>query len=269
MNFKTFYGLSMNPFDKHALPLSDTFESEDRKAMMNRLSYLKDVRGIGVFTSAPSMGKSYCLKCFEASLNKNLYDMQYLCLSTVSVGDFYKQFCEKLGLEAKGGKTVMFRNIQDRVFYLYKEKKQPLILAIDEAQYLGNAVLKDLKMLMNFQYDSLNCFTLILSGEPYLNNTLEKPMHEALRQRITVHYAFQGLQPDEIPAYIRHKLRKAGGADTIIGEDAISAISGYCHGNPRIIDKVMTDALMLGAQLGRSCIDSEVILAAVNEQALG
>ena len=194
--------------------------------------------------------------------------MHYICLSTVSVGEFYKLLCEELGLEPKGGKTIMFKAIQNRISYLYKEKKQPLILAVDEAQYLGTPILKDLKMLMNFSYDSVNCFTLILSGEPYLNNTLEKPVHEALRQRITVHYAFQGLQPDEISAYIRHKLRLAGGADTLIGEDALSALNGYCHGNPRIIDNVMSDALILGAQLGRASIDSEVILAAVNEQML-
>ena len=96
----------------------------------------------------------------------------------------------------------MFRDIKDRIFYLYQEKKQPLIITIDEAQYLSNVVLKDLKMLMNFNYDSLNCFTLILCGEPYLNSTLTKPMHESLRQRITVHYNFQGLGPDEIPKYI-------------------------------------------------------------------
>lgn len=269
MNFKTFYGLSRNTFDKQCVTVKDAFESEDHKAMMNRLAFLRDVRGIGVFTASPGMGKSYCLRCFEASLNKNLYDMRYICLSTVSVGEFYKQFCEELGLETKGGKTAMFRAIQDRVMYLYKEKKQPLILAVDEAQFLGNTVLKDLKMLMNFNYDSLNCFTLILLGEPYLNNTLEKPIHEALRQRITVHYAFKGLSPDEIPAYIRHKIRLAGGSDTMIGEDALSALTGYCHGNSRVIDNVMSDALVLGAELGRSCIDSEVILAAVNEQALG
>ena len=269
MNFKTFYGLSCNPFDKQSQKVRDSFQSEDQKAMMNRLSYLKDVRGIGVFTAAPGMGKSFCLRCFEDSLNENLYDMHYICLSTVSVGEFYKLLCEEFGLEAKGGKTIMFKAIQDRITYLYKEKKQPLILAIDEAQYLGTPILKDLKMLMNFSFDSINCFTLILSGEPYLNNTLEKPIHEALRQRITVHYAFRGLQPEEISSYIRHKLRLAGGADTIIGEDALSALTGYCHGNPRIIDNVMSDALILGAQLGRSCIDSEVILNAVNEQALG
>ena len=109
MNFKAFYGLSCNPFDKHSLKISDSFESADQRSMMNRLSYLKDVRGIGVFTASPGMGKSYCLQQFEASLNKNLYDMKYICLSTVSVGEFYKQLCDRLGLEAKGGKTVIKR----------------------------------------------------------------------------------------------------------------------------------------------------------------
>lgn len=49
----------------------------------------------------------------------------------------------------------MFKAIQDRLFYLYKDKRQPLILANDEAQYLSNGILQDLKMLMNFKYDSL------------------------------------------------------------------------------------------------------------------
>jgi type II secretory pathway predicted ATPase ExeA len=198
MNFKAFYSLSCNPFDKQSLTVKDAFQSEDQKAMMNRLSYLKDVRGIGVFTASPGMGKSHCLRCFEASLNDNLYDMHYICLSTVSVGEFYKLLCEELGLETKGGKTIMFKAIQERIKYLYKEKKQPFILAIDEAQYLGNPILKDLKMLMNFSFDSVNCFTLILSGEPYLNNTLEKPVHEALRQWITVHYSLINLLHQDI-----------------------------------------------------------------------
>ena len=122
---------------------------------------------------------------------------------------------------------------------------------------------------LNFKYDSLNCFTLILSGEPVLNRTLERQVHEALRQRITVHYSFQGLNPDEVNAYIRHKLHVAGGAETIMGSDAVTAIAGFCKGNPRIIDNVMTTALKAGAQIQKTTIDSEVILAAVNEQSLG
>lgn len=267
--YRSYYGLRFNPFDKQNLREDAGFESTDHKVMMNRLNYLKETRGIGVFTAPPGMGKSFCLRCFEHSLNKSLFLMKYICLSTVSVADFYKQFCEELGLPSKGGKTIMFKSIQDRLYYLFKDKKQPLILAIDEAQYLSNGILQDLKMLMNFKYDSLNCFTLILSGEPTLNRTLERPPHEALRQRITVHYTFEGLNPDEICAYIKHKISCAGASESIIGEDALSALSGYCKGNPRLIDNVMTTALKAGYQMQKSVIDSDVILAAVNEQALG
>ena len=267
--YKSFYGLSFNPFDKQTLREDASFESSDHKIMMNRLNYLKDTRGIGVFTAPPGMGKSFSLRCFEHSLNRNLYLMKYICLSTVSVADFYKEFCEELGLPTKGGKTAMFKAIQDRLYYLYKDKKQPVILAIDEAQYLSNGILQDLKMLMNFKYDSLNCFTLILSGEPVLNHTLERPLHEALRQRITVHYSFEGLNPDEICEYSKHKLKVAGASESIIGDDALTAISGYCKGNPRLIDNVMTTALKAGYQMQKTVIDADVILAAVNEQALG
>ena len=87
----------------------------------------------------------------------------------------------------------MFEAIQKQLYYLFKEKRQPLILAIDEAQYLSTGILNDIKILMNHDYDSLNCFTLILCGEPHLNHILMKPVHEALRQRIVVHYNYGGL----------------------------------------------------------------------------
>ena len=123
--------------------------------MTNRLNYLKDIRGIGVFTARPGMGKSYALRCFAASLNPSLFHMEYLCLSTISVADFYKQLCFILGVPEKGGKTGMFKAIQEQITYLYKEKRQPLLLAIDEAQYLNTGILNDIKMLMNSGCDNV------------------------------------------------------------------------------------------------------------------
>jgi type II secretory pathway predicted ATPase ExeA len=266
--FKAYYGLSCNPFDKHSLRVKDHFVSADFKEMSARLSYLKDIRGIGAFTANPGMGKSFALRCFADSLPQNLFYVKYICLSTISVAEFYKTFCEQLGLEVKGSKTSMFRAIQERVYYLYKEKRQPLILIIDEAQYLNDGIFKDLKMIMNHGFDSLNCFTLILCGEPRLNHLLEKPIHEALKQRITVHYHFQGLSNQELGDYIRHKLSLAGGTDALLGDGVISAIHGFSQGNPRLIDNLMTDALTLGAQLDRKVLDTEIIMAAVNNQSL-
>ncbi|HAE16724.1 MAG TPA: general secretion pathway protein [Erysipelotrichaceae bacterium] len=264
----SYYGLCGDPFNKHFNSAGNCFRSYDFKQMTSRLNHLKDIRGIGLFTASPGMGKSMALKYFADSLNPNLYKPIYTCLSTVTVGEFYKQLCEALGIVDVYGKSGRVNAIKDQIRYMYKEKRQTLILIIDEAQYLNTSILTDLKMLMNFDYDTVNCFALILCGEPYLSSTLNKPIHVSLKQRITVHYEYSGLQDEEVSEYIRHKIRSAGGADSIISEAAISALHGYSQGNPRIIDNIMSDALIIGEQLGKTTIDADVILAAAENRTI-
>lgn len=103
--------------------------------LTNRLNYLKDIPGIGVFTARPGMRKSYALRCFASGLNPSLYHMEYLCLSTISIADFYKQLCAILGVSDKGGKTGMFQSIQQQITYLYKEKRQPLLRSVSWNRY--------------------------------------------------------------------------------------------------------------------------------------
>lgn len=264
MTFLSFYGLSFNPFDKQTVKEQDRFLSRDIQNMLSMLNYLKNTRGIGLFTARPGLGKTFGLRCFAKDLNDGLFHMEYIPLSTLTVAEFYKEFCSILGLESRGGKPKMFKAIQAEIDHLYTDKRKPLLLAIDEAQYLSTGILTDLKMLMNSNYDSVNKFTLILCGEPHLNNTLMKPVHEALRQRITVHYNFLGLSDSEVQEYIFHKLKTAGGTSSIIDPPALSAIHSNSQGNPRIIDSLMTDALILGSQKSRSVIDSDIILSVIS-----
>ena len=69
MVYKPFYGLTFNPFDK-STPVKTAFQSKDHLEMQNRLSFLKDTRGIGLFTAPPGMGKTYALRCFAESLSE-------------------------------------------------------------------------------------------------------------------------------------------------------------------------------------------------------
>jgi type II secretory pathway predicted ATPase ExeA len=266
--FKEYYGFSKNPFDKQFLSEKDAFASKDYKEATSRLSYLKNIRGIGVFTAAPGFGKTFALRCFAKGLDRNLHEVAYICLSTVSVTEFYRQLCAALSIDAPHGKPAMFRAIQDRLFHLFKEKKKPLMLIIDEANELSSAILKDLKMLLNYDYDSINLFTLVLAGEPHLNNILEKPIHEALRQRVAVHYSYVGLSDTETEQYLLHKLRLAGAADSILGNGTLPALIGYARGRPRLLDNIMNEALLLGAQLQKPTLDAEVMMAAANSLAL-
>ena len=260
------YGLSYNPFGKEAGLRPTTFQSNDFREAAKRLNFIKDARGIGLFTAPPGFGKTYSLRCFAETLNPNLYQMAYICLTTVSVTEFYRQFCAALSLECSIHKSTMFRAIQERLYVLFKEKRRPFILAVDEAHDLDARALKDIKMIMNHAYDSLNCFSLLLVGEPHLNHILAKPIHEALLQRITVHYNFVGLSSDETLKYINHKITEAGGCPSILADGVAGAVHGFSNGNPRIIDNVMSDALDIGAQFAKPVIDTDIILSAVENQ---
>jgi general secretion pathway protein A len=265
--FKAFYGLTLNPFDK-SISENHAFKSLDHEQMLSRLEYLKSTRGIGIFTASPGMGKTFALRCFAQTLNPNLYQLSYICLSTVSVTEFYRQFCHELGLDYSSQKAVMFRNIQERLLHLFKEKRKTFILAIDESQYLNHSVLRDIKMLTNTCFDSFDCFVLILIGQPYLSSILEKPVHESLKQRIVIHYNCEGLSIEESKNYIYTRIELAGAALSIIDEAAVHAVANFCQSTPRIINSVMTNALIIGTQMKKNVIDTDVILSACNSLSL-
>lgn len=257
------YGLAYDPFDKQNLKEKDFFPTQDYQEMTGRLNYLKNVRGIGVFTAGSGMGKSYTLRCFAKSLNPNLFSFYYVCMTTVSVKGFYKELSGKLGLPTTGSKEVLFEKIKDQLAASFTQNGRTPIFVIDEAQFLRQAVLDDLRMLMNFEIDSRNYFVLVLSGEQRLVNTLLTPVNEALRQRITVHYSFKGMSNEEAGKMVLHKIQSAGGAASIIDPAALNAVVAAAHGYARRLDMIMSQALLIGAQNKRTSIDADTIEAAV------
>lgn len=268
LKFISYYGFRYHPFDKEMVTSGNRFPSQDFNAVQSRLRILSESRGVGVFTAPPGDGKTLAIRCFTDNLNPNQFSTGYIALSTVTVAEFYRQWCDLLGVDKRGGKPGMLRSMKEQMKHMYKMKHQPLFLVLDEAQCLSTAILNDLKIILNFDCDSLNCICLVLCGEPHFNDILCKPIHEALLQRMTVHYEFQGLQDDEVANYVRHKITQAGGSTSILADSALNAIHGHSHSTPRIIDNLMTDALMIGAQNDKQVIDADVILAAVNNRNL-
>src|SRR5690606_31676493 len=104
-------------------------------------------------TGSSGLGKTYALRHFVSTLNPNLYKVIYMTLSTITVREFYSQLCYELGIEPAFKKVDMFRNIQEGLVNLVKNKRIQPILIIDEAQYLKTEVFNDLKMLFNFEMD--------------------------------------------------------------------------------------------------------------------
>ena len=265
--YKTYWGMEFNPFDK-GLAVKDCFKSGDFTQASSRLEHLKNIKGIGLFTGLPGTGKTYSLRCFADSLNSNLYKVAYIPLSTVTVLEFYKSLAYGLGVEIFQKKVDLFKNIQERIISLSKDKKITPVIIIDEAQYLKTDILNDLKILFNFEMDSKNYAMFILSGQSVLNDILSKQIHEALKQRIVINFNFVGISKQEVNDYISSRLQLSGIHNQVFNPNAVEALYSCCNGSIRKLNNMIEKCLMIGFQKQVSVIDTEIIMIAQNETEL-
>ena len=262
--YLSYYGLEFNPFDK-TIETKYAYETEDFKILKNRLNFVKDNKTMALITGNPGMGKTFVIRSFLNELNKNLYKVIYICMSTVTTYEFYKQLCYELGIEPPFKKIDMFKEIQEQILTLAKDKNINIIIVLDEAQYLKSTILNDLKILLNFDLDSKNYASLILVGQPVLNSILKRNIFDALSQRITVSYNMVGINKEELKEYIDSRIKLAHGNNGIFTEQAIEAIFNACGGSIRLANNIITKCFIIGKSQNLQTIDSNIVLEATND----
>lgn len=153
--YTSFYGMSENPFIKENT-FKYKFECTDFLEVYSRLEYLKEIKGIGLFVGAPGLGKSYLIKCFIDSINKDLYKVVYISATKeMTVFDFYKCIANNFSLDTGACyKSEIYDNIQKEIIRVVEQDKMSPIVFIDEAQNLSRDILFNLKVLTDFVMDS-------------------------------------------------------------------------------------------------------------------
>lgn len=267
MDYYTRYGLEFNPFLKNSKEL--LVKTKEYSETMFRLDYLSKTKGFGLITGAPGRGKTTAIRSWAAGLNPSLFKVIYSSLSTLTVQDFYRNLALELGAQPVFRKPDNFRLIQEEITRLSIEKRKTPVIIIDEANYISNAVLNDLKLLFNFEMDSRDRAVILLAGLPQLNSTLRLSIHEPFRQRIVMNYNLEGMSKDEGRQYIREKLHGAGCRQTVFEENAIEAILNAADGTPRILNKLCNASLLIGDGSKAEQISSEIAMQAINDCELG
>lgn len=263
MDYTSRYGLEYNPFLKgsHNPPIV----TSQYREVQSRMNYLLQTRGFGLITGQPGTGKTTAIRNWIGSLNSAAYKTVYISLSTLTVMEFYRVLVEELGYEPTYRKAENFRIIQQAINRYVIEKRMTPIIILDEANYLKNATLNDLKILFNFEKDSNNKAVILLTGLPQLNSTLRLAVHEPLAQRITTNYELKPLGKEETISYINEKLKEAGSHMEVFEKNALEAIAGASNGIPRMIDKISNQALMIGNAVNQNIITSETIMKTVED----
>ena len=262
--FKSFYGLTSDPFLK-SIETKEHFKSKDFNEALSRLEFLKNTKGFGLITGEPGVGKSFLLRYFVNSLNPNLFKPVYIPISTLTVMDFYRALCSGLGIIPSHKKVIMFKQIQESIYTYHQSKNITPVIIVDEAQFLKNSVLDDLRIIFNFEMDSKDYAILILSGQtPFITQISRQP-HEALRQRIVVNYYLKGLTKDETKEYVKSRLESCGCYEPIFTDSAYELLYSSSNGSIRTLNSLTRMCLISGANEKLKSIDSEVVFMAQNE----
>lgn len=248
--------------------MRDGYANGNLRQVRARLSHLLVTGGIGLVCASPGSGKTFAVRTWADGPSRNTHKVAYVCLSTLSTVQFYRQLCHGLGVEPASGKAKMFRDVQGRIRQLVDESHMRVIVVVDEAQFLSNDVLRDFIMLMNFDMDSRDYFSLVLVGQAGVVTALNRASNEALRQRVAANYTFEALTQDEAIGYLREMLRAAGGDPDLFERTAAVAAFASCGGSLRRLAQIATNALIVGARQQARTIDEEMVLAAVEETML-
>ena len=200
--FETFFGFKKIPFTDEP-DAKQLFEHAGWKQVQARLKFLIDHRGAGLLTGEVGSGKSTAARTWLGGLNPNLFKVIYLHWSSGSSLDLLRQIARGLDLEPSHFRGDLTTQISDAIVRLHKTRKQHPVLVLDEAQLLPHPALEILPLLLNFEMDSCRYLTLLLAGQPLLRRALSLQMHEALRQRIAVHYHMEGFSREELDTFWR------------------------------------------------------------------
>lgn len=263
MSYISRYGFEYNPFIKDTREV--IVETSQYREIKTRLDTLLQFKGFGLLTGQPGMGKTTAVRNWANGLNQAAYKVIYISLSTLTVMEFYRMMAEQLGYEPSFRKNENFRIIQSAIERYVIEKRMIPIFILDEANYMRNATLNDLKIIFNFKMDSINRAVVLLAGLPQLNITLRMASQEPLAQRITMNYTIRPLTVEESKAYLLEKQKKAGSHMEVFEDNALEAIAGAANGIPRMLDKIANRSLMIGNSLNQNIITTDIVMKTIDD----
>ena len=142
---------------------------------------------------------------------------------------------------------------------LHATGRRPVLL-VDEAQLVPKSLLEEIRLLTNFEDRTDKHLHVVLLGQPELREHIAK--QPQIDQRISLRYHLTPLEPDEVGAYVAHRLEVAGAngnAHRIFDQGAAAALAERTGGVPRLVNNLATQALFVGAMRKLRGVDAELI----------
>jgi type II secretory pathway predicted ATPase ExeA len=263
--YENFYRLREKPFaltpDPHFLYLA-----EHHVLALALLEYgVTQQAGFSLITGEVGCGKTTLIRHLLGRLDRD-FTVGLISNTHHAFGRLLQWVALAFGLDFKGKANVDLYQAFTAFLIEQYGKGQRVVLIVDEAQNLGLRTLEELRVLSNVNADKHLVVQMVLVGQPELRDTLRRPELRQLAQRISVDYHLGVLRNAETHAYVRHRLRVAGGIDDIFETEAIEFVHACTGGVPRLINSLCDIALVYGYAEQKQKIDVEFVAQVARER---
>jgi type II secretory pathway predicted ATPase ExeA len=233
------------------------------KAYMESTVWFTD--GFVVITGEIGAGKTTLIETFLRELEKDVVVAQ-INQTQVSAVEFLQAVLVQFGFTPfKMKKAELISTLNTFLVDQYAAGRKVLLI-IDEAQNLSLRTLEEVRMLSGVETTKDKVLRIILAGQPELNAKLDSPELVQLAQRVRLRFHLTALSPEDMKAYILHRLEVAGsGGRTIFAEDTFPLLYQYCGGVPRLVNTLCETAMMAAFAADRDQVLVEDVTSAIDE----
>lgn len=252
----SYFNLESHPFDKE-IKTDDLMKLPTIEKAAQELNLLIETKGIGLLTGPSGCGKSSLIRVTASGLNPGLSKPFYISHTSLGTGEFYQSFAAALGLSPGGRRSSVFRRIKDFIISLNDQQRIHPVIFIDEAHSLSSDTLKEIRMLTNFDYDSKNACTIVLSGHSDLRQKLNLNIFTSLANSITYSILLEALPADETFSYIESRINSTGGAPSLFTKSAMKLIHDISGGILRTTGNAAWQSMIKAFQLQSRQIEKE------------
>jgi len=238
------FGLKEHPFrlspDPRFLFLSK--QHARARAYMESTVWFSD--GFVVVTGEIGAGKTTLLEQFLGELDENVAVVRIHQTQLTAV-QFLQSLLVQLGVRPFNmRKAELLDTLSSHLRELLAEGRR-VVIVIDEAQNLDTTVLEEIRMLSDVGPGAGRVVSIILTGQPELNATLDSPALEQLAQRTRLRFHLKALSEPETGAYILHRLKIAGAEREIFDPEVFPLVFRYTGGVPRLINTLCDTAMLV------------------------
>lgn len=258
----SWFSFTKMPFTKYVWA-TKMYPAKSQQDLMLGLRYCLEIKGIAVVFGAPGVGKSITLRRFKEELPASDYQVHYLWNTRISPTGFLRSLCRALGLIPSTYLSDMFDAVSGYLSASEEQHRKHPILILDDCDNLSNEVLEYLRLLMNFQMDSEDRFSLILCGTETLQAHLQHHANLPFRQRITYTQTLRPFTLDDAKSYTRYHLERVQAPLELFSEGAVRTIFHLSRGFPRVINQIAVQALIQAAVQKKDRVDENLLKAHV------